>query len=295
MYYFRGSILPVLSTIVLSLATACTQDYSLSNQEMPPSTPNQTETPIPSATPNPLELAMTATAAVAQASNPAEHNTDWTPYFQLFNGVEMALVPAGCFDMGSENFGTDERPVNRQCFNESFWIDRTEVTNAQYGSEGHFKGDNRPRDSVTWVEARDFCYSRGARLPTEREWEYAARGPDSFVFPWGNDYVPNNAVIKGNSDNQSADVGTRLGDVSWVGALDFSGNLREWVNTLSHEFRFPYPYNSSDGREDSTITNRLRVIRGGVYYFDSAMHTSERGNYAATIDSTAIGFRCARS
>ena len=91
-------------------------------------------------------------------------NDDWTPYIQVIDGVEMALVPAGCFPMGSEDYG-DERPVHTVCFEQPFWLDVYEVTNAQYGSEGTFSGDDLPRESVRWNDAAAFCESRDARLP----------------------------------------------------------------------------------------------------------------------------------
>ncbi len=99
--------------------------------------------------------------------NPVTANAQWTPVYETFNGVEMVLVPVGCFRMGSASGGNDdERPVHEICFEQPFWIDRMEVTNGQYGSEGTFGGENHPRESVNWFDARDFCASRGARLPT---------------------------------------------------------------------------------------------------------------------------------
>lgn len=112
------------------------------------------------------------------ASRPdyVEHNEDWRATVQDFGGVEMVRVPPGCFLMGSYHGRRDEQPVHEVCFDRAFWIDRTEVTNAGFGSQGVFAGDDRPRENLTWFEARDFCAARGARLPTEAEWEYAARG-----------------------------------------------------------------------------------------------------------------------
>jgi formylglycine-generating enzyme required for sulfatase activity len=227
--------------------------------------------------------------SLASGLVPIPHNADWTPHYDTFNGFEMALVPIGCFMMGSTDGEDDEKPVNQQCFDQPFWIDRYEVTNQQYGSEGN---SNRPRAGVTWFQARDFCVQRGARLPTEREWEYAARGPSNLVYPWGNDFVPDNVVYSGNSNQQSADVGSRHKGDSWVDASDLSGNLWEWVSSVYQ----PYPYKTDDGRElDTDSTAIRRLLRGGSGLdYGSAVRASDRFDVAPTYAAGSIGFRCAR-
>jgi formylglycine-generating enzyme required for sulfatase activity len=205
----------------------------------------------------------------------------------------MVYVPAGCFMMGSEYGSDDEKPVHEVCL-DAFWMDRTEVTNAQYGSPGYFSGDDHPRDSMTWFNARDFCESRGTRLPTEAEWEYAARGPEGWKFPWGNEFVAENTVYSGNSDSQTADVGSRLGGASWVGALDMSGNVWEWVSSLYQA----YPYSASDGRESNTDISSARVLRGGAWAggYDGVLRAAIRsGGNPGGWSNYGRGFRCARS
>lgn len=258
--------------------------------------------------PDTSQLAM-ATAAVAQALNLVEHNTDWTPHFQSFEGVEMALVPVGCFMMGSNDGSEDEKPVHQQCFNQPFWIDRTEVTRAQYQqcvdagqcesppASEYSTAPDQPINRVTWLQARTYCEWRSARLPTEREWEYAARGPDNLKYPWGNDFVADSVVYSGNSSNQTADVGSRPGGASWVGALDLSGNVWEWVSSIYDRDRFPYPYKGDDGREDNNDTNSLRVLRGGSWVGTPAslLRASNRFRFDPGGVNGSIGFRCARS
>jgi iron(II)-dependent oxidoreductase len=211
---------------------------------------------------------------------------------QTFSGVEMVKVPAGCFMMGHNAGRRDERPAHQICFNVPYWIDRTEVTNKQYGQPGVFKGDNRPRDNLLWSEARDFCQRRGGRLPTEAEWEYAARGPDNWIYPWGADLIEDNLVFDRNSNGQPADVGSRPAGASWVGALDMSGNVFEWVSSLYK----PYPYKADDGREDLTDTTGLRVFRGGINsYIDYAAGGAIRFWARPDQRDWFIGFRCARA
>jgi formylglycine-generating enzyme required for sulfatase activity len=214
----------------------------------------------------------------------------WTPQFQTFDGFEMALVPSGCFMMGSDTGEADERPVSEQCLTAPFWIDRYEVTNAQVGSTGTFGGDNRPRDSLTWHEASAFCVGRGGRLPTEVEWEYAARGANNRVYPWGNHFNPDLLIFDATSNGQSSDVGSRPDGASWVGAEDMSGNLWEWTSTV---YSF-YPYNAADGRESQ---NELfsRAVRGGSWVSEVAMmRSSNRAAAEPARRDPNNGFRCVR-
>jgi formylglycine-generating enzyme required for sulfatase activity len=241
-----------------------------------------------SATPTPIPLGF--------LGNLVTSNDQWTSVIQEFNGVEMVLVPAGCFTMGSEDGYPYEQPAHPQCFDDPFWIDRFEVTNVLFNELGGLavfdsgsSGSDRPRTNITWLEARDFCISRDARLPTEREWEYSARGPNNLKYPWGNvfpsqseslDYI----IYFSNSgefyrNGITFDVGEeyRRNGISWVGAYDMSGNVFEWTSTINgfgrmNEGKFelyeriPYPYNDDDGRElDSDEWSVVRVTRGGAF------------------------------
>lgn len=217
-------------------------------------------------------------------------NADWKPVIQEFNGVKMVKVPAGCFMMGHENGRRDERPLTQICFEKPYWIDRTEVTNKQYGQPGNFQGDNRPRENLMWTEARDFCASRGARLPTEAEWEYAARGPDNLLYPWGNYLIEENLIFDRNFNGVTWDVGSKPGGVSWVGALDMSGNVYEWVSSLYKR----YPYDPNDGREDLNAPG-LRVFRSGQgSYIDYGVSTPIRFWGEPDMRDWFVGFRCAK-
>lgn len=289
------------------------------------------------ATANPTAAMATSPAATrAPTDPPANHiglpgypvtrNADWTPVTRDWNGISMALAPVGCFTMGSSEAQIDdaltmcqavlgnncnrrqfedERPQTQVCFQQPFWIGRYEVTNAAYGSHGAFSGDNIPRTNVTWEQAEAFCESRGMRLPTEAEWEYAARGPDGLMFPWGNTFdgtrlniCDSNCDYNWRDSNvndgyaQVAPVGSYPAGVSWVGAFDLSGNVWEWTSTI---YTYPYPYNPNDGRENRAASGK-RVLRGSSWNWIAAdAATAARDDYAGDFSSSDwYGFRCAR-
>lgn len=210
------------------------------------------------------------------------------PAVQEFNGVEMVRVPAGCFEMGAVDSGIT------YCFENAFWIDRYEVTNAQFNrldgwAESRSSSDDgdRPRDQITWDEAQAFCIIRGGNLPTEAAWEYAARGPSSLVYPWGNTWQPDNAAV---DQREASVVGRYPAGASWVGALDMIGNLAEWTTSIYDPGRFPYPYGSDDGRDTMTDGDLAHVLRGGSFRVPANSYDRARSTDA----SDTTGFRCVR-
>ncbi len=253
-------------------------------------------TPMPASSPTWAEQVMARARAGVRA------NRDWTPHSEMFDGIPMMLVPAGCFSMGNPLGDTDERPVHEVCFADPFWIDQTEVTQVTLRRMGGvtawtsaLPGMSRPVESINWVEARDFCARRGMRLPTEAEWEYAARGPDGLTYPWGNNLILVNAVHSGTTYIGTEDVMSRRGGVSWVGAHDLAGNVWEWTSSLYR----PYPYDPTDGREETVSAYRAdpaRVVRGGSWrYSANYLRASLRYRYTPDYRDDNIGFRCARS
>ena len=264
-----------------------------------------------------------------------EHNLEWIPQTEQFSGVKMALVPPGCFMMGAtedqvdylmsfpgsnmelENY-QDQFPAHKICFDEPFWIDVYEVTQAQFiafqgeaDNDSLFSGGNLPREKITWIEANNFCQQRGVRLPTEAEWEYAARGPDGLLFPWGDIFdcqsgnfddttMDDEFLIEGAPDCDgfpaSAPVGSLETGKSWVGALDLSGNVWEWV---ADYYQSQY-YNSLQPgtiNPPGPASGHYRVVRGGAWSINEVDHLS--ASFRAGIDpltaSEHLGFRCAKS
>jgi formylglycine-generating enzyme required for sulfatase activity len=137
------------------------------------------------------------------------------------------------------------------------------------------------------------CLARWA-IVAEAEWEFAARGPDGWLYPWGNDFDPEN-VIRIYEEN--AEAGSKPSGASWVGALDMSSSLHEWV----HSIYLPYPYDPLDGREiPLEIDNKSeRVLRGGSWYHVDGivdnLTATARINVPPWYTTWPFGFRCAIS
>lgn len=266
----------------------------------PSNTPTATDTPTPTFTPSntPTSTPTPTNTSIPPeeiAKTPVAQNADWTPVERDFDGVTMVLVPVGCFMMGSDNGDEDEQPVHEQCFDEPFWIDKYEVMQSDFErlngvkeTENAFDGDNRPVETITWFEARDFCMKRDVRLPTEREWEYAARGPDNLIYPWGHDFVSDNVTFNDNSNAQTSTVLSHPLGASWIGVVNMSGNVWEWVNSTYVE----YPY--VEGRVFFG-DNILYVMRGGSFLnSDRDIRSANRGARNTDSGSNFVGFRCAR-
>lgn len=252
-----------------------------------------------------------------------EHNADWVTIDRDFDAVPMVLVPAGCFMMGSTEeeaqaayadfvaqFGEDESvraiiesetPQHEQCFDTSFWLDQYPVTqatfaryNAKRSAADRFIGDNRPVEVINWFEARDFCALRGGRLPTEAEWEYAARGPDGLTYPWGDTWAADRAVLGREETQGTAEVGSLPNGVSWVGAHDLIGNVWEWTSTIYDLERYSYPHVADDGRAIQTDSDDMRVLRGSAW--SSITETGFRAAYRVGSRPQSryysLGFRC---
>jgi serine/threonine-protein kinase len=227
----------------------------------------------------------------------------------------MVRVPAGVFIMGSNDGQRDEQPVHTVYLDE-YWIDKTEVTNGQYAAcvdagvcdppsdsssnirdkyYGHPDFDNYPVIYVSWIDAHTFCTWREARLPTEAEWEKAARGDGGQTYPWGEESIGcNQANFEPNCVDDTSAVGSYPAGASPYGALDMTGNVLEWV---ADWYGDDY-YSSADANENPVgpPSGDGRVVRGGSWFmYVRSLRAAGRDLFAPDTRRNNVGFRCVRS
>jgi iron(II)-dependent oxidoreductase len=223
----------------------------------------------------------------------------------------MVLIAAGPFTMGQDGSKPKNGPAH-QVDVPAFEIDRFEVTNDDfakfiaaanyktYAEENSSKNwqdaaegkGNHPVVYVTWNDAKAFCEWAGKRLPTEAEWEKAARGDDSRVYPWGNDFKAENGNFYEGGIRGTTAVGSFAAGASPYGIEDMSGNVREWVED---DFT---AYPGAAANADPFFDKGNKVNRGGGWFDgeDGELVTTYNRN-AGPPDKSAnddIGFRCAR-
>jgi len=258
---------------------------------------------------------------VVEAADSSGHEKKILPW------EDMVRVPAGEFQMGSDSTDpmadSDERP-SRRVLLDTFHIGRTEVTYRDYqwflsqledldhatchDDEPRRKdhrtelpledlGDmDHPILGIDWYDAYAFCAWAGLRLPTEAEWEKAARGTDGRIYPWGTEWDPSRANAKGKQDGyaRSAPVGSFPSGASPYGALDMAGNAWEWV---ADPYR-RWPRRRQTARRPlAPEWSIFRVIRGGSWInHPENLRTAERSKRirsAPTLRYLDVGFRCA--
>ncbi len=214
----------------------------------------------------------------------------------------MLAIPAGSFQMGSNNGNSDQQPVHTETVG-SFLMDEFEVTVDQYAAcvsagkctaagtgwscnAGVGGRGNHPINCVDWNQADAYCTSLGKRLPTEVEWEYAARGTDGREYPWGNAAPASQLCWSGGGASQpgTCAVGSYPRGESPFGVQDMAGNVWEWTSSL-------YTPNYS-----SASTGTARVYRGGswISLASSYVRSAYRVYDGPSNQNYTLGFRCAR-
>ena len=228
-------------------------------------------------------------------------------------GGPMVYVPDGSLWMGCSSNDSecldDEKPQHK-VYIDAFYIDKYEVTQGEYNqciSTGEcrsnekydgFTGDRQPVVGVDWNDAKSYCEWAGKRLPTEAEWEKAARGTDGRVYPWGNEKAScSYAVIddggNGCGKGTTWSVGSKTSGASPYGALDMAGNVWEWVNDWYDK---GYYLSSPDRNPSGPTSGSSRVIRGGSWLIiPSGLRSSYRGTTSPDARYDIIGFRCSRT
>ena len=223
-------------------------------------------------------------------------------YFNKKDGSDMAYLQGGDFTMGDNLGEKNERPAAK-VFVPAFFIDIYEITNAQYKlfdnqyeSYPASECDLCPVTGITWQEAKKYCKWAGKRLPTETEWEKAARGTQPVKWPWGDSSRKNAAKILENEESQSnaespagpVPVGSFPQGASVFGVFDMAGNVWEWTDSLY----LPYKNNLD---LDVRFQKQYRVLRGGSWKnILENTRTTFRHPLSPDTKLPNIGFRCAR-
>jgi len=252
-------------------------------------------TPVPTETP-----AFTPTKAFTPTATPI---TD-------AKGITMHFVPAGEFAMGSEAYD-DEKPIHQVYLN-AFYMDIYEVTNAAYKAcvmtgvcdppqntrsythpsyYGNSQYDDYPVIYVEWHQAQTYCEWRGGSLPTEAQWEKAARGTDGRTYPWGNSMPDKNRLNYNGNFGDTSKVGSYESGKSPYGMYDMAGNVWEWV---ADWYDGSYYKSSPSSNPLGPNFGQYRLLRGGSWSVsDNYVRSADR--YNGTPVYYLIGFRCARS
>jgi formylglycine-generating enzyme required for sulfatase activity len=217
--------------------------------------------------------------------------------------MELVKIPAGCFQMGSNNGGDDEKPVHRVCISEDYYLGQYEVTQGQWkaimGSNPSYfkKGDKHPVESVSWNEVQTFIRKLNAktgkhyRLPTEAEWEYACRSGCKDQTYCGSNSVGSVAWYGGNSGHKTHPVGQK--QANGLGLYDMSGNVWEWVQD---RYGGSYYQNSPVNDPSDPSGGSGRGDRGGRWGYDASNSRSAfRDRAAPTSSGNGLGFRLART
>ena len=238
------------------------------------------------------------------------------------DGMPLIYIPAGTFEMGSNSYYPDESPVHSVSL-DAFWMDATEVTNAMFtkflnavgnqslggvpwldlanpqvmisDQSGSWQpvrsNDNFPVVGVSWFGANAYCQWAGRSLPTEAQWEYAAKGNNGTRFPWGESDLDCDHANYLSCGKKPIDVGFLPLGVSPFGIFDMAGNVAEWVND---RYEPDYYLHSPQLNPTGPINGYYRVYRGGSWEGEyPRLRTTRRGWTGGDTQEGYIGFRCA--
>ncbi len=261
----------------------------------PTPTPRPSATTAPTKPPEPTQAGATEAPTAAPTAPPA--------------GVDspMVEIAAGSFQMGSDAGGPDSKPAHKVDV-AAFMLDEFEVTNADfkkfvdatgYKTDSEKTGDkawskfaegkdNHPVVKVSWNDANAFCEWAGKRLPTEAEWEYAARGADAFAFPYGNSFDAKKQNGKESGIRGTTAVGSYPDGASSFKVFDLAGNVWEWTSSKPEK----YPGNTTNSK---LYGDSLFILRGGGWFdVQDQLASYFRNSAVPTTANDDLGFRCAK-
>ncbi len=222
------------------------------------------------------------------------------------DGTVLLYVPGGEYTLGSDDISGEEKPVHRVVLS-PFWIAKYPVTNEQYAlflaanpgtrepaywADKQLNQPEQPVVGVSWEEAQAYCRWAGLRLPSEAQWEAAARGPDGRRYPWGNDEPTPEHANFGNREGRTTPVGSYPKGAGPFGALDQAGNVWEWCEDVWDAAA----YRERDGQCDPVTTTgepAVRCLRGGSWVYDARyLAVAYRLRDTASSRDRYVGFRC---
>lgn len=267
-----------------------------------------TTTPMPSPTPEPTPTPLWISTPLPAPADPA----NYPPVFNPVTGMEVIFIPEGEFLMGSVDTDSNrdaasEEPQHK-VYLDAFWMSKTQVTNAMFNAcvtTGICKYSvsqttnpnyldplfsNHPVVYISWSMAQTYCAWTGGRLPTEAEWEKSARGPGGQRFPWGSELARIKFTNAGNEIGNTTPVGSFPYGMSYYGALDMGGNVREWVSDwYDPEYFKQSPEMNPQGPE----TGEKKVLKGASYT-DPWVYSRAANRLSHEPDSPGAvrGFRC---
>jgi formylglycine-generating enzyme required for sulfatase activity len=312
-----GFVGAVLLLILVVWKGASLFNSASSPEELPTSQLTAlTSLPVPTNTTSPTQTNIPPTFNLGIGSTMISNKDD----------MILLYIPVGEFTMGSDDGEADEKPVHKVKL-DPFWIDQTEITNGMYAKcvqdgachqpslttsytrdsyYGNSEFDNYPVIYVSWDDANAYCSWADRRLPTEAEWEKAARGPDASAYPWGNkfdgtrvNFCDKNCLLD-QSDTSSDDgyadtapVGSYPSGIGVYGVLDMAGNVWEWVaDRYSKTYYASLPVSNPLGPD----SGQYRVLRGGALTnLRDGVRSANRHMRKPALRYYNLGFRCAMS